>query len=380
MKYRKFGKTNEMVSVLGFGMMRLPLNSDDNKDINEELAVEMVRKSIDEGLNYIDTAYVYHDGESEAFTAKVLKDGYREKVFLATKLPTWLVKTEEDLDKYLDEQLANLETDCIDFYLIHALNKNSWKNVLECGLLKFLDKIKIDKRVKHVGFSFHDEYDLFEEIVDQYDWDFCQIMLNYVDVNYQAGLKGYEYAKKKNLGIVIMEPLRGGGIVNNVHDEILDVFKKENENKSVVEWAFDYLYDFENIHVLLSGMSEMSHVVDNLKIADKSEVNKLSKTEKQALETAGEIYRSKLKVNCTGCRYCMPCPHGVSIARCFDVYNDAHMFNSIQASRGEYWSDYGKGTTAELCLECNECMSKCPQNIDIISELKNVVNTFGDKK
>lgn len=380
MKYRRFGKTNEMVSVLGFGMMRLPLNSDDPKDINEPLATEMVRRSIDAGVNYIDTAVPYHGGMSEPFTAKVLKDGYREKVFLATKLPSWAIKSREDMDKHLNEQLEKLETEHIDFYLIHYLRKDFWKNLTENGLFDFMDSVKKDGRVKHIGFSFHDDYDTFKTILDSYEWDFCQIQLNIIDANYQAGLKGLEDARKKDLGITIMEPLRGGALVTKVPEDVMTLYKAENPSKTPVHWALDYLYDIEGVCSVLSGMSEMSHVEENLKIASESEINKLSDSEKNTLAKVKKAYDRRIKINCTECKYCMQCPQDIHIPYALDFYNSVYMFDNFEKTNKEYWDFFGDRSRAESCTACGACMTKCPQNIDIVSELQRVSELFGSKK
>jgi len=378
MKYRRFGKTNIDVSVLGFGMMRLPLNSDDPTDINEELAIDLVRKGIDQGINYIDTAYVYHRGKSEEITAKALADGYRDKVHLATKLPSWDVQTQEDMFKYFEEQLIKLKTETIDFYLIHYLNRGFWDIFIKNGLFEFLDTIKKDGRAKFVGFSFHDDYDLFQEIIEAYDWDFCQIQLNYMDTDYQAGLKGLEYASKKGLGISIMEPLRGGSLAKNVPDDIMNIWKEVNPGKSPASWGFDYLYNFKEISVVLSGMNEMDHLIDNLKTAKNSMANKLSEQELVTIEDVKKQYKARIKVNCTACGYCLPCPSNVSIPDIFTLYNHSSVFNEIETYRQRYWRYFHNDKHANMCTECGACMNKCPQKINIIDELKGVVDMYGE--
>ena len=254
MQYRKFGNTNEEISILGFGCMRFP-QIDNEIDVEE--TTKMIRYAIDNGLNYIDTAYPYHNGESEIVVGKILKHGYREKVKLATKLPSWNITSREDMDNYLNKQLEKLQTDYIDFYLIHALDEKLWQNLVKNNIFEFLDDIKRSGKVKYLGFSFHDKYNVFEKIVDSYDWDFTQIQYNYIDEDYQAGTKGIEYAHKKGMGIIIMEPLRGGKLVNNLSDEIKEIIDKAKPKKTPAEWAFKFLYDKEEIGIVLSGMSTM---------------------------------------------------------------------------------------------------------------------------
>ena len=375
MKYRKLGKTNEEVSILGFGCMRFPQKEG---KIDEEKSLEMVRYAIDNGVNYIDTAYPYHDGESELFVGKALKDGYREKVKLATKLPSWAVNTREDMDKYINEQLEKLQTDQIDFYLIHNLNKVDYKRLRENGLFDFIKEIKEKKLVKHVGFSFHDTLDVFKDIVDDYDWDFTQIQYNYIDEYYQAGIEGLLYAYNKGIGIIIMEPLRGGSLVNNISDDIKDIIENAPVKKSAVEWAFKFLYNKEEIALVLSGMSTLEQVIDNIKIADsEGDSNCITDEEQETINKLKYEFSSKIKVNCTGCKYCIPCPVGVKIPTCFELLNNSSMFNSIEKSKETYKGYLVKeNSDASKCVECGACEEKCPQHIKIIDKLKEVDELF----
>ncbi|WP_042273704.1 aldo/keto reductase [[Clostridium] dakarense] len=375
MRYRKLGKTNEEVSILGFGCMRFP--QIDGK-IDEKEATNMIRHAVDNGVNYIDTAYIYHDGESEAFVGRALSEGYREKVKLATKLPTWLVKNREDMDKYLNEQLERLQTSYIDFYLVHNLNVETYETIKGYGLFEFLDKIKKEKLVKHIGFSFHDTIGLYKEIIDDYDWDFTQIQYNYIDEDYQAGTEGLLYAASKDLGIVIMEPLRGGALVNNLSKGIKDIIENSEVKKTPAEWAFKFLYNKKEIGVVLSGMSTMEQVVDNLKIADTQGVeNSITVDEKDTLEKLRDEFKSKIKVNCTGCKYCIPCPVNVSIPNCFELLNNASMFDNVSVSKEIYNNILVKEESdASRCVECGKCETKCPQHIKIREVLKEVENTF----
>lgn len=381
MLYRKFGKTGEMVSVLGFGCMRLPVIGNDPTNIDEEKAINMIRYAIDSGVNYVDTAYPYHGtglthgGASEPFLAKALKDGYRERVNLATKLPSWLIKTRADMDKYLNEQLERLETDVIDFYLVHSLNKDVWPGLKEAGISEFLDQAIKDGRIKYAGFSFHDQFDLFKEIVDYYHWSFCQIQYNYLDEDFQAGKKGLEYAAQKSLGIVIMEPLRGGNIAN-LPKAAKAVIDRADVRKTPVELALRWVWNHPEVSVVLSGMTAMEHVVKNIKVAREAQANSLTAQEMKIIDQIKNLFKERIKVNCTGCAYCMPCPEGINIPVCFSTYNDYWVFDAPPAAKGRYEMWAKMGAPASKCLECGNCESHCPQSIAIRDELKRVKELF----
>ena len=373
MLYRKFGKTNEDVSILGFGCMRLPLiEGGDPSQIDEELSIKMVRYAIDEGVNYIDTAYPYHGtsrtggGASEPFVAKALKDGYREKVNIATKLPSWLVDTREDMERFLNEQLERLETDHIDFYLVHGINAGRWPILKAAGINEFLDAAIADGRIRYAGFSFHDKLDLFIEVVDYYDWSFCQIQLNYLDIAFQAGITGLEYAASKNLGITIMEPLKGGKLVNQLPEEALEVFNQASVKRKPADWALRWVYNRPEVSVALSGMNSMEQVKENLQTASEAEANVLTAEEMEMFDKVHAIFQEKNKVGCTSCGYCMPCPSGINIPGCFTAYNNFYIFDE-----NTYFM-ISPDQNASNCVECGECETKCPQSINIIDELKNV--------
>ena len=379
MLYRKFGKTNEMVSILGFGCMRLPLlPGGDPSKIDEVLATNLIRYAIDKGVNYIDTAYPYHgkgmgsSGQSEPFLGRVLKDGYREKVKIATKLPSWLIKTRADMDRILNEQLERLGTDSIDFYLVHALNSTLWKNVKEAGITEFLDQAILDGRIKYAGFSYHDKQENFNEIVDGYDWSFCQIQYNYLDEEFQAGSKGLDYASQKGLGLTIMEPLRGGKLAINLPTDVQKVFNAAAGEKTPAEWALRWVWNHAEVSLLLSGMNSMEQVVENISIANNAHVNAFTDNEKEVIEQVKNIFRQRIKVNCTGCGYCMPCPSGVNIPGCFTYYNNYHMFGREEL----YQRMLQPEQMASNCIECGECETHCPQSIAIREELKKVRTIF----
>lgn len=384
MQYRRFGKTEEQVSILGFGCMRLPLLDEQNNNIDRPEAVKMLRSAIDSGVNYIDTAFPYHGtgfdkgGESEPLVAEALRDGYRGKVKLATKLPSWLIQSRADFDKYLNLQLQRLETDCIDFYLIHALNKAFWANLKQHDLFDFLDSALKDGRIKHAGFSFHDDYPTFVEIVDAYDWSFCQIQFNYIDIDYQAGLKGLQYAASKDLGIVIMEPLRGGALTRNLPDDVLQKFEASARSWSPAEWALRWLWSNQQISVVLSGMSDMSQTQQNVAAASAME-KPMSEEELKIIEEVQQIYRRRIKVNCTACRYCMPCPVGVDIPKNFQMYNSFFLFDETaqHSVRFQYGMQVPDPAKADKCVKCGKCVSHCPQQIAIPQELEQVHQLFG---
>ena len=381
MLYRKFGKTNEMVSALGFGCMRLPVIGNDPTNIDDEKAIPMLRYAIDAGVNYVDTAYPYHGtgftqgGASEPFVARALKDGYRAKVKLATKLPSWLIKTRADMDKYLNEQLARLETDSIDFYLVHSLNSGTWPVLQEAGISGFLDQAIKDGRIKYAGFSFHDQGALFNKIVDYYDWSFCQIQYNYLDEDYQAGKKGLEYAAAKGLGVAIMEPLRGGNITN-LPQAALAVLDQSEIKRTPAEWALRWVWNHPEASVVLSGMSTMEQVVENIKVAQASAAHSLTARELGLIDEVKRIFQERIKVNCTACSYCMPCPAGINIPNCFATYNDHHVFDGTPAARQRYQIMTKLAAPASQCVECGKCESHCPQGIKIREELRNVTTLF----
>ena len=381
MLYRKFGKTNEMVSQLGFGCMRLPVINNDPTRIDEVEATRMLRHAIDAGVNYVDTAYPYHGtgfthgGESEPFVGRALRDGYRERVKLATKLPSWLIKTRADMDRYLNEQLERLQTDHIDFYLVHSLNKGVWPTLKETGISEFLDQAIRDGRIRYAGFSFHDQGELFKEIVDFYDWSFCQIQYNYLDEDYQAGKAGLEYAAKHGLGVTIMEPLRGGNIAN-LPETAKTILQGADTGKTPAEWGLRWVWNHPEVSVVLSGMTTMEQVVENLKTAGGAEANSLTPEELALIDRVKQVFKERIRVNCTACSYCMPCPAGINIPNCFATYNDHWVFDGTPAARQRYAILSKIAKPASQCVECGQCETHCPQGISIRAELKNVAALF----
>ncbi len=361
MEMRKMGNTGVAVSPLGFGTMRLP--EKDGK-IDRPEAIAMIRWAIDHGVNYVDTAYPYHGGESEIVTGLALRDGYREKVSLATKYPVWKMEDGADLNTVLTEQLEKLQTDHIDFYMLHAVGRERWeKTILPNGLMEQLLQAKKDGRVRHIGFSFHDDLKLFKEIVDYWDeWDFCQIQLNYVDKTHQAGLEGLEYAASKGLGVIIMEPLRGGYLAR-LPERVEDIFRQRD--KDPVELALDFLWDRPEVSLLLSGMSTMEQVRQNVAFAEKARVHMLEKEDGELLEKAEAMLRSFAEIPCTGCNYCSVCPQGIAIPQIFTAYNKCRVSMELFMGR-KYYREAGKeGALADACVGCKACEGQCPQQIPI---------------
>ena len=378
MLYRRMNNVESDLSILGFGCMRLPIAKDGI--IDEKQATEMLRYAIDHGVNYVDTAYPYHKGESEPFVGRALQGGYREKVYLATKLPSWLIKSHADMDRYLDEQLKRLQTDHIDFYLVHGLQKPFWENLRSLGVTDFLDDAIADRRIKYAGFSFHDELPLFKEIVDAYNWTFCQIQYNFMDEQNQAGTEGLKYAADRGLGIVIMEPLRGGMLTKDILS-INAIWEKAPVRGSPTEWALRWVWNHPEVTVVLSGMSSFGQVEQNIAYAENGLPNSLTQKELDLFTEAETEYKKRIKVPCTGCRYCMPCPSNVSIPECFEMYNQGCMFDAPDVARINYGflggMFGGNPGFASQCLECGECEEKCPQGIPIREQLKKVAAYFG---
>ncbi|WP_440944763.1 aldo/keto reductase [Methanosarcina sp. T3] len=372
MLYRKLGKTGEKVSILGYGCMRLPVLDGAPEKIDEKKATELLRCAIDHGVNYVDAAYSYHGGIGEAFLGKALADGYREKVLLATKLSCKRVNCKEDMDRFLNEQLEKLQTDCIDFYLLHAVKKSYWEKMKRFGVMEFLERARAAGKIKYTGFSFHDELEVFKEVADAYPWDLCQIQFNYLDEDFQAGIEGLKYAAEKGLAVVIMEPLRGGNLASNVPGEAKKVWDRARIKRTPAEWAFRYLWDYPEISVVLSGMSEPEHLTENLRIAKEGYPNSLLTEEKSLIREVREIYRSRIKVSCTGCKYCMPCPSGVNIPRNLSYLNDVFVLDDVENARFQYGVLLSPEEKAGNCVECGECEDVCPQNIKIREMLKEV--------
>lgn len=369
MLYRKMPKTGDELSILGFGCMRYPMK--DGK-VDEPRAIAQIRMAIDRGVNYADTAWPYHAGESEVVLGKALRDGYRDKVRLATKLPSWMIQTRADMDRYLAAQLKKLGTDRIDYYLVHSLTGPAWDNIRALGVREFLDTARRDGRIGNAGFSYHGLAKDFNAVVDAYDWVFCQIMYNYLDQNFQAGTAGLEYAASKELGVVVMEPLRGGTIARPTPPAaIAAIWNESIVKRTPAEWALRWVWNRPEVTLLLSGMNDESQIAENLAIADSARPNTLTRAELDLIDRAAAKYKELMKIGCTGCAYCMPCPSGVMIPTCFDEYNKMHMFGPVEMAKFVYAFRMSGVITdgtpgyASQCTSCCECVSKCPQQLPI---------------
>ena len=367
MEKRRFEKLGIDVSLLGFGCMRFPTDAEGK--IDRPLAEKMLDKAIASGVNYIDTAYPYHGGESELFVGEALKKYDRDSFYLATKLPVWFVNTVEDVDKYFNEQLQKLQTDHFDFYLMHAMNKDSWKKQRDLGTVKRLEELKAEGKIRFLGFSFHDDYDTFEEIIRYRDWDFCQIQLNYMDIDEQAGMKGYKLAEELGIPLTIMEPIKGGSLAG-FSDDIMAVFNEARPGKSAASFALRYVATLPNILTVLSGMSSMEQVEDNLDTFNN--FVPMEEKEYKAIDKIKDIMNSRIQNGCTGCRYCMPCPFGVDIPGNFSVWNRYHMYQKYDVVKWQWEGIEKEGKQAVNCRECGKCEKACPQHLSIRDDLKRV--------
>jgi len=372
MQYRTLTKDKLKVSALGFGCMRFPLLKSGKPD--EKESIRMLHYGIEHGINYVDTAVPYHDGLSETIVGKALADGRRDHVMIATKFPTWEPTKKSDLDPIFERQLKKLQTDCIDVYLLHCLQKNFWKNAQKLGMIDWLVRKRKEGKIKYVGFSFHDDFALFKEIVDVFDWDVCQIQYNYVGENVQAGTAGLQYAAKKGISVVVMEPLFGGVLANPVGS-----MKKvwENGKHNPVDLALRWLWNKPEVSLVLSGMSNMEQTVQNVEIAGRSGVGTLTKKELETIAVAQKAYHDLIPIRCTKCGYCMPCPAGVDIPVNFEAYNNAIAFPENATLSRNLYAFLTPEHRAGHCAECGQCEEKCPQHLPIRKHLQTVAKHLG---
>jgi predicted aldo/keto reductase-like oxidoreductase len=388
MKYRKMGSLGWEVSALGFGCMRLPPRRINRLRADTDESVRIIRHGIDLGINYLDTAYVYHLGDSEKILGIALKDGYRERVKLVTKLPIFLVRNREDFDQYLKTAMDRLQTDYLDIYMFHNMDRVGFEKVKRLGLIDKMMEAKEKGLIHHFGFSFHDTLSIFKEIIDYYPWNMAQIQYNYMDTGVQATTEGLKYAYSKGTAVVVMEPLKGGKLANPPK-EALDIMNASGINRTPVDWALQFLWNRPEISTVLSGMSSQQMVDENYASADRSGINSLSEAEQEVLSRVADIYRKKILVPCTACNYCMPCPVGVDIPGNFALLNNMSTESSwlrrllLRRKYGELAKSGGNmdgerpNGNASVCINCGKCLEKCPQRIEIPSELKKAHEILG---
>jgi len=376
-KYRPFGNLNWEVSALGFGCLRFPTNNG-REQIDEIEATRMVRTAIDGGVNYLDTAYSYHGGNSELFVGRVLQDGYRERVRVATKMPSWKIAEWDDFDRYLGEQCQRLCTERVDFYLLHGLNRERWDKLRKLDVLEWAEGARADGRIGHLGFSFHDEYEVFREIVDAYDWTFCQIQYNYMDIENQAGRKGLEYAALKGMAVVVMGPLLGGRLVAPPKP-VRDIWREAPTERTPAAWGLQWLWNQSEVSVVLSGMSTMEQVRENVATAGRAGVGTLSNEELSIVERVREAYEELCPIPCTQCNYCMPCPHGVDIPRNLEIYNEGIMYQKPESARRSY-GFLEENRHASGCTACLQCEDQCPQGIPVSQWMNQIHHVLGKGK
>lgn len=376
MQYREMGKTGDKISALGYGCMRFPWSG---VRVDEKRAERQVISAIEQGVNYLDTAYLYLG--NEATVGNILSKGYRDKVNIATKLPPVQVNSRRDMERILDLQLERLKTDRIDYYLMHNLvTFAGWERLKQLGVEDFMEKAKAAGKIRRVAFSSHGCRDEFIKIVDDYPWDMAQIQFNYLDEHNQAGIEGLSHAASRGLGVVVMEPLRGGFLVNKLPSEVHEIFDKAAVSRSPAEWALRWIWNHPEVTAVLSGMNEEAQITENIAIASNAAPKALSAEELQMFEEIRAVISRKTKVPCTGCAYCMPCPAGVDIPGCFSVYNDKYIHNGLNRQTSYLIRtsgfDGGKKTYASLCKNCGLCEKKCPQEIPIRRHLKEVSGEF----
>lgn len=359
----KIGKDVKEASLLGFGCMRFPMK---NGEVDVEESKRMVDFAVQNGVNYIDTAYPYHGGKSETIVRDIIKNYNRDSFFLADKLPLWECKTIEDVDRIFHEQLEKCGVEYFDFYLIHAVNKDRYKQVISLGVISKLEEYKRQGKLKNIGFSFHDDLESFKKWADLYNWDFCQIQLNYMDIEHQQGMEGYDILTEKGIPVIIMEPVKGGGLAK-FNPVIESQLKERRPDDSIASWAFRWVGSLPNVKVILSGMSTFEQVEDNIKTF--SDFEPLSDSEQELITKVRNDILELSKVECTSCNYCMPCPHGVDIPGNFRIYNGHSMYSNDGYVKWSYGNMIKDKKAARNCIDCGECLPKCPQFIEIPTRL-----------
>lgn len=374
MQYRTFNKTGEKISLLGTGTMRLPLNPD--KTVDRAAAISMIRRSIDEGVNYVDTAYMYHDGESERIVGEALKDGYREKVLLADKMPVWFAKDEEKMRAIFDEQFQRLDVDVIDMYLVHNITVPIWKRAKKFHLMEFLREKQAEGKIRHIGFSFHDELPFFKEVIDEEDWDFCQIQLNYMDKDFQAGEEGLRYAASKGVPVVVMEPLKGGKLTDALPRTVEALWKETEIQRTPAEWALRWVADHPEVMTILSGMSAPEQLEENLRILSGAEPGCLTDQEHLIIDQVSAEYNKLIQYSCTACKYCLPCPQKIDIPTAINYYNEWFLYEGNPKLKADYPVWLTKGRQPGDCISCKACEGHCPQHLPISEIMKKTAEIY----
>ena len=364
MEYVQMEKLGVKVSRLGFGCMRLPLTPEGG--IDEPRAAKMLDRAYKAGVNYFDTAYFYHNRTSEAFVGRALKAYPRDSFYLATKLPLSILESRAHAEEVFEGQFKTMQVEYFDFYLLHCINESNWKKVKEFGLIDYLIEQQKAGRIRYLGFSFHDRYELFEEVMDAHDWDFCQIQLNYMDTEIQAGMKGYELATSRGIPVIVMEPVKGGSLAT-LGDDIAEIFRKARPDKSVASWAMRWVAGLDNCKVILSGMTNEEQVEDNL--ATFTQPEPLSEREMAVIDEVRKEITARTFVGCTDCKYCMPCPFGVDIPQNFRIMNNYAKYSN-ESALAFSWKDMEEGARADQCQGCGKCESACPQGIAIREKLQ----------
>jgi len=384
MNYRSLSKKIDFKpSALGYGMMRLPMK--DEKTVDTEEAIKIVRYAIDQGVNYLDTAFMYHGGESEKVLSEVLKDGYREKVKIATKMPMWMLKEESDLDKLFFTQLEKLQVKKIDFYLLHALHSKSLDIISKYNILEWLEKKKAEGFIDYIGFSFHDKLSVWKKIIDLYDWDFCMLQFNLIDVKTQLGKSALDYAHKKDIGIIVMEPLRGGQLSLSIPDEIMALWKElaftygESEHFNPVQYLLDWVWNYKEIGFLISGMSNFQQVKENVEFAKSAGARKINKEQQKLFKNIQKAYLNRIVIHCTKCDYCKICPQKIAISEIFSKLNEVKRYEN-QRSPSFGYTFIPEDKRANKCTDCKACVAVCPQKLEIPALLKKCSLVFDEKK
>ncbi|MCL2111416.1 MAG: aldo/keto reductase [Clostridiales bacterium] len=375
MNYRKFKAANMDVSLLGFGAMRMPMQKDDTSKLDEAEAIRMIRHAIDSGVNYVDTAYVYHDQQSELVVGKALEDGYREKVLLATKLPFWMMGGPEEMTPVFNEQLEKLGVDCIDMYIVHDISGNRWETVQEWGIYDFLAEQREKGKIRFIGFSYHGETPaMFKEVLDKYPWDFCMLQINYMDKNIQAGVEGYNYAISKDVPIIVMEPLKGGRLTDIMPPSVQKYWDSLGSDRTPAEWALRWVANLPGVLTILSGMSNMEQLEENIRVLSDADVGSLSADELAIIDKAADEYNKLIVYQCTNCKYCMPCPAKIQIPMMLNFRNSCALYGKTSKIQWEY--DFLTRHRASECTACGKCEGECPQHLEIVRAMKETSELF----